>query len=51
MLDLSRIRALCFDVDGTLADTDDHIVQRLASVLDALPWSAVGARSVWHARP
>jgi HAD superfamily hydrolase (TIGR01549 family) len=38
MLDLSRIRALCFDVDGTLADTDDHIVQRLASVLDALPW-------------
>jgi HAD superfamily hydrolase (TIGR01549 family) len=38
MLDLSRIRALCFDVDGTLADTDDHIVQRLASVLDALPF-------------
>lgn len=37
MLDLPRIRALCFDVDGTLSDTDDHIVQRLASVLDALP--------------
>ena len=37
MLDLSRIRALCFDVDGTLADTDDHIVQRLAALLDALP--------------
>src|SRR5687767_14215907 len=37
MLDLPRIRALCFDVDGTLADTDDHIVQRLAAVLDALP--------------
>ena len=37
MLDLFRIRALCFDVDGTLADTDDHIVQRLSILLDALP--------------
>ena len=37
MIDLSRIRALCFDVDGTLADTDDVLVERLASVLDKLP--------------
>jgi len=36
-LDHSRIRALCFDVDGTLADTDDHMVARLASLIDALP--------------
>ena len=36
-LDLSRIRALCFDVDGTIADTDDHLVVRLAALLDALP--------------
>ncbi len=36
-LDLSRIRALCFDVDGTLADTDDHFVQRLAALFDLLP--------------
>jgi phosphoglycolate phosphatase-like HAD superfamily hydrolase len=28
-LDLSRIRALCFDVDGTLSDTDDQFVQKL----------------------
>jgi HAD superfamily hydrolase (TIGR01549 family) len=28
-LDLSRIRAICFDVDGTLSDTDDMFVQRL----------------------
>jgi len=31
-LDLSRVRALCFDVDGTLSDTDDlytYKVQRL----------------------
>ena len=36
-LDPTRIRALCFDIDGTLADTDDHIVARLAELLVALP--------------
>jgi len=29
-LELSRIQALCFDVDGTLSDTDDLFVQRLS---------------------
>ncbi len=28
-LDLSRIRAICFDVDGTLSDTDDMYAQKL----------------------
>lgn len=32
-LDLSRIRGICFDVDGTLSDTDDQFVQRLARAL------------------
>jgi N-acetyl-D-muramate 6-phosphate phosphatase len=36
-LDLSRIRALCFDVDGTIADTDDHLVASLAQVIDSIP--------------
>jgi HAD superfamily hydrolase (TIGR01549 family) len=36
-IDLPRIRALCFDVDGTIADTDDHIVARLAGLIDAVP--------------
>ena len=36
-LDRSRIRALCFDVDGTIADTDDHLVAQLAAILDAVP--------------
>lgn len=36
-LDLARIRALCFDVDGTISDTDDHLVAQLAAALDALP--------------
>ncbi len=27
-LDLTRVRALCFDVDGTLSDTDDLYVQK-----------------------
>ncbi len=36
-LDLARIRALCFDVDGTIADTDDHLVAQLAAMLDRAP--------------
>ncbi len=36
-LDLARIRALCFDVDGTISDTDDHLVAQLAAALDKLP--------------
>lgn len=32
-LDLSRVRALCFDVDGTLSDTDDLYVQKAARFL------------------
>ncbi|MEZ0395136.1 MAG: HAD family hydrolase [Anaerolineales bacterium] len=32
-LHVSRIRALCFDVDGTLSDTDDVLVQRLVRLL------------------
>lgn len=33
-LDVSRVRALCFDVDGTLSDTDDMMVARLARWLE-----------------
>ncbi len=29
-LDISRIKALCFDVDGTLSDTDDYYAQKIA---------------------
>ena len=36
-LDLPRVRALCFDVDGTIADTDDHIVAQLAALIDKVP--------------
>jgi len=35
-LDLARIRALCFDVDGTLSDTDDQFVCTLAGWFHAL---------------
>ncbi len=35
-LDLSRIQALCFDVDGTLSDTDDLYVQKVARLLRPL---------------
>jgi len=30
-LDLQRVHALCFDVDGTLSDTDDMYARRVAS--------------------
>jgi HAD superfamily hydrolase (TIGR01549 family) len=33
-LDSSRVSALCFDVDGTLRDTDDQIVSRLAKAIN-----------------
>ena len=48
-LDLSRVRALCFDVDGTIADTDDHIVAQLAKAIDAIP-GVSGRRSERLAR-
>lgn len=35
-LDLARVQALCFDVDGTLSDTDDAMVARLARWLARL---------------
>lgn len=38
-LDLPRIEALCFDVDGTLSDTDDRWVQRLGNLLLPLRWA------------
>jgi len=35
-LDHTRIRALCFDVDGTLSDTDDQFVAKLVRLLTPL---------------
>jgi phosphoglycolate phosphatase-like HAD superfamily hydrolase len=32
-LEISRIKALCFDVDGTLSDTDDYYANKLAVFL------------------
>jgi len=37
MLDPTRIRAICFDIDGTLADTDDTYVARFANLMRFLP--------------
>ena len=35
-IDRSRVKALLFDVDGTLADSDDQMVQRLVNLLKPL---------------
>ncbi len=48
-LDLARVRALCFDVDGTIADTDDHLVAQIASLVARVP-GVSGRRSERVAR-
>lgn len=40
-LEVERIQALCFDVDGTLSDTDDQFVQRFYRLLRPLYSSRV----------
>lgn len=37
-IDRQRIRGICFDVDGTLSDTDDLWVARLTSWLKPMRW-------------
>jgi HAD superfamily hydrolase (TIGR01509 family) len=37
-LDVTRVRALCFDVDGTLSDTDDYYVAHVGSWMRRLPF-------------
>ncbi len=32
-IDLSRVKAICFDIDGTLSNTDDQFVQKLARII------------------
>jgi hypothetical protein len=32
-IDVTRVRAVCFDVDGTLSETDDQFVQKLVKWL------------------
>ena len=49
MIDLARVDALVFDIDGTLADTDDHLVTQIAQAIDRLPFLS-GRRSTWLAR-
>ena len=37
MLDIQKIRVLCFDVDGTLSDTDDYYVGKFSGRFQRLP--------------
>jgi phosphoglycolate phosphatase len=47
-LDLTRIRGLCFDVDGTLRDTDDHYVDKVAKLLSPF-WRMLSGQSSYSA--
>lgn len=37
-IDVSRVRGILFDVDGTLSDTDDHMVDRVSRFLHPISW-------------
>jgi N-acetyl-D-muramate 6-phosphate phosphatase len=37
-IDLTQVRGFLFDVDGTLSDTDDHLVERIVRRLHPLAW-------------
>ena len=49
-LELDRIKGLCFDVDGTLSDTDDRWVHRLEKYFSPLRWMLPGRDSKAAAR-
>jgi phosphoglycolate phosphatase-like HAD superfamily hydrolase len=49
-LDLQRIRGLCFDIDGTLSDTDDQLVERLARLITTSRFLPKGRDPVKTAR-
>jgi HAD superfamily hydrolase (TIGR01509 family) len=38
VFDITRIKGLLFDVDGTLSDTDDHMVERISRFLSPAAW-------------
>ncbi len=52
-LDLARIQALCFDVDGTLSDTDDLYVEKFLPLFRFFPNPARSARRfvMWAEAP
>jgi len=37
-LDVSLVRGILFDVDGTLSDTDDHMVDQVSQMLRPISW-------------
>ena len=37
-LDINRIKAICFDIDGTLSDTDDLYIQKVLPLFKPLRW-------------
>ncbi len=49
-LDLPRIQALCFDLDGTLSDTDDQFVQTLTRWLQPVRFIFKGGSPAAFAR-
>src|SRR4030067_3292019 len=49
-LDTPRIRGLCFDIDGTLSDSDDQAVAKLSRLLKPLRFLLKGKDEAKAAR-
>jgi phosphoglycolate phosphatase-like HAD superfamily hydrolase len=49
-IDLSRVKAVCFDVDGTLSDTDDQFVQKLVKIISPIRFIFLGKDVIRIAR-
>ncbi len=49
-LDISRVKGLCFDVDGTLNDTDDQFVEQAAPYFKVIRFFLPGRDYLWAAR-
>ena len=49
-IDISKIQAICFDVDGTLRDTDDQYVARVESFMRPFHWLFRNRKTVTFSR-
>jgi HAD superfamily hydrolase (TIGR01549 family) len=49
-IDISRVKAICFDVDGTLCDTDDQWISGLVKAFSKTPFIFKGGNPTYFAR-
>ncbi|KAF0110396.1 MAG: phosphoglycolate phosphatase [Chloroflexi bacterium] len=50
VIDLGRVKGLCFDIDGTLSDTDDEWVSRMTALFSHAPFLFTNGNPITFAR-